>query len=129
MSFDIYNKKPKLIEPKIYKYYNEKIKAKELKNKLEQEEIIKQQNIANIPVVEPDLWYKKIGKNMWEFIKENYGFFLIITLISLLLYVRYIEVNSRKNKMKEAIDKINKEKEIEQFIELQQINKMLKQYE
>jgi hypothetical protein len=128
MSFDIYNKKPKLIEPKIYKYYNEKLRTKELKEKIKQDEIIKQQELANIPVILPDPWYKKIFVNIWEFIKENYGFFLIISLIIILLYVRYIEVNSRKKKMKDAIDKINKEKEIQQFIELQEINQQLSQY-
>ena len=30
--------------------------------------------------------------------------------------------------MKDAIEKINKEKELEQFIELQEINKKLKEY-
>ncbi len=129
MSFDIHNNKPKLVEPKIYKYYNEKLRTKELKNKMKQEEIIKQQEEANISVIEPDPWYKKVGESIWEFIKENYGFFLIISLISILLYVRYIEVNSRKKKMKDAIDKINKEKEIEQFIELHEINNQLSKYE
>lgn len=129
MSFDIYNKKPKLVEPKLYKYYNEKIRTKELKEKMKQDEILKQQEIANIPVIQPDTWYKKMFASIWEFIKEKYGFFLIISLISILLYVRYIEVNSRKKKMKDAIDKINKEKEIQQFIELQEINQQLSQYD
>lgn len=129
MSFDIYNKKPKLVEPKIYKYYNEKLRIKELKEKIRQDELDKKQELANIPVIEPELWYKKMFGNIWEFIKENYGFFLIITLISILLYVRYIEVNSRKKKMKTAIEQINKEKEIQQFIELQEINQQLRQYE
>lgn len=129
MSFDIYNKKPKLIEPKIYKYYNEKLRTKELKEKIKQDELLKQQELANMPVIQPDPWYKKMFGSIWEFIKENYGFFLIITLISILLYVRYIEVNSRKKKMKEALGKINKEKEIQQFIELQEINDQLRKYD
>lgn len=129
MSFDIYNKKPKLVEPKIYKYYNEKIKTKELKEKIKQDEKIKQLELENIPVIQPDPWYKKMFGSIWEFIKENYGFFLIITLISILLYVRFIEVNSRKKKMKDTIEKINKEKEIQQFIELQEINKQLSHFE
>lgn len=126
MSFDIYNKKPKLIEPKVLKYYNEKIKTKEIK---ERNKILKQQELENIPVIEPDTWYKKIVDTIWEFIKENYGFFLITTLISTLLYVRYIEVTLKKKKIKETIDKINKDKEIQQFIELQEINQQLRQYE
>ena len=129
MSFDIYNKKPKLVEPKIYKYYNKKIKTKELKEKIKQDEKNKQIELENIPVILPDPWYKTMFGSIWEFIKENYGFFLIITLISILLYVRFIEVNSRKKKMKDTIEKINKEKEINQFIELQEINKQLSQFE
>lgn len=123
MSFDIYNKKPKLIEPKIFNYYNEKNKAKELK------ETIKKQELAKIEMIDNEKWYKKLLENIWTFIKDNYGFFLMITLITLLLYVRYIEVNSRKKKMKEVIDKINKEKEIKQYLELQEINKQLEDYE
>jgi predicted PurR-regulated permease PerM len=123
MSFDIYNKKPKLIEPKIFNYYNERTKAKELK------ETIKKQELAKIEMIDNEKWYKKILENIWNFIKDNYGFFLMVTLIILLLYVRYVEVNARKKKMKEVIDKINKEKEIKQYLELQEINKQLENYE
>lgn len=118
MSFDIYNKKPKLIEPKILRYYNEKIQNK---NKIKQDEIITNAN------AEP--WYKNTCGCIGSFIKNNYGFFLIVFLILLLLYVRYIEVNNRKKKMKIVVDQANKEKEIEQFIELQELNKKLSQYE
>lgn len=121
MSFDNHNKKkPKLVEPKLYNYYNEKLK------KIKNDEITNKLVIE--AAIESNTWYKKISKNIWKFIKENYGFFLIISLISILLYVRYIEVNSRKNKMKDAINRIHKEKEIQQFIELQEINKQLSQY-
>jgi predicted PurR-regulated permease PerM len=123
MSFDIYNKKPKLIEPRIFNYYNERNKAKELK------ETIKKQELAKIEMIDNEKWYKKLLENIWNFIKDNYGFFLMVTLIILLLYVRYIEVNARKKKMKEVIDKINKEKEIKQYLELQEINKQLENYE
>jgi hypothetical protein len=123
MSFDIYNKKPKLIEPKIFNYYNERNKAKELK------ETIKKQELAKIEMIDNEKWYKKLLENIWNFIKDNYGFFLMVTLIILLLYVRYVEVNARKKKMKEVIDKINKEKEIKQYLELQEINKQLENYE
>jgi len=110
MSFDI-NKKPKLVESKIYKYYDNKVKIKE-NNKI-------------IPIIEYDPWYKKPYDCVCIFIKQNYKIFFIGFLISVLLYVRYIEVRLRKKKMKDTIDKINKEKEINQFIELQEINKKL----
>ncbi len=126
MSFDIYNKKPKLVEPKILRYYDEKIKIKQNKERIKQNDLIKQQEESNII---PTPWYKKICLNSWEFIKDNYGFFIIISLIITLLYVRYVEVNNRKKKIKNIIDKINKEKEINQFIELQKINKQLEQYQ
>jgi hypothetical protein len=45
-------------------------------------------------------------KSVWNFIKDNYGFFLMVTLIILLLYVRYVEVNARKKK----ISKYSREK-------------------
>lgn len=122
MSFDIYNKKPKLVESRILRHYNEKLRTKEIKEKIKQEEV----NLASIV---PDTWYKKMLKDIYQFIKDNYGFFLIIGLILLLLYVRYIEVNRRKKKMKNVIDKIQKEKEVKQFIELQEINKQLNEYD
>ena len=122
MSFDIYNQKPKLIEPKILKYYYQKLKRKQILDKLKNDEIIRNQQTifnSNLSI------HKKILVNSWDFIKENYGFFLICSLIIILLYVRYIEVTQRKTKMKTVIDQINKEKEIEQFIELQKINNKL----
>ena len=112
MSFSTEIKKPKLVENKLIKYYNDKNRQKELKIKINQEEVQKkqiQQEANNIPV-EPI--YKKILNPVWEFIKENYGFFIVVTLISILLYVRYIEVCRRKNKMKIVIDQINKQNEV-----------------
>ena len=129
MTFDIYNDKPKLVEPKLYKYYNNKLRTKEIKAKIKQDKIIKNNELSKIHVIKSDACYKKILINIWNLIKANYGFFLIISLISILLYVRYIEVNSRKKKIKNIIDKIEKEKEITQFIELQQINQQLRQYD
>ena len=109
MSFNIDIKNPKLVENKLIKYYNDKKSQKELKIKLVEEELQKKNleiDANNIPV-EPI--YKKLLNPVWMFIKENYGFFIIITLILILLYVRYIEVCKRKNKMKDIIDEINKQ--------------------
>ena len=109
MSFNIDIKKPKLVENKLIKYYNDKKSQKELKIKLVEEELQKKNleiDANNIPV-EPI--YKKLLNPVWMFIKENYGFFIIITMILILLYVRYIEVCKRKNKMKDIIDEINKQ--------------------
>lgn len=128
MSFDIYNKKPKLVEPKILKYYNEKQRNKELKEQFKLEEQQRDKQQLDIQQEEPVKWYTTMGNNIINFVKENYGFFLIVSLIIILLYVRYIEVEKRKQKMKTTIDQINKEKQIQQFIELQQINKELSKY-
>jgi hypothetical protein len=118
MSFNINIKKPKLVENKLIKYYNDKKSQKELRIKLIEEELQKKNleiDVNNIPV-EPI--YKKILNPVYELIKEYYGFFIIITLISILLYVRYIEVCKRKNKMKDIIDQINKQNEINNEVNL-----------
>lgn len=104
MSFESKLKKPRLVEGKLVKYYNEKYKQKELKI----EENVKLRQEMEIINNQPS-WYKKFCNICWDFIKENYGFFIIITLITILLYVRFIEVNKRKQKMKKIIDKINKD--------------------
>jgi len=96
MSFDLNLKKPKLVEGKLVKFFNEKYK-------LQQEKILHEQ----IQTLNSQPWYKLIGSYSWSFIKENYGFFILIFLILILLYVRYIEVNNRKEKMKGIINQIN----------------------
>lgn len=114
MSFNTDIKKPKLVENKVIKYYNNKKNQKELKIKLAEE--IQKKNLEieskNIPV-EPV--YKKLLNPVWEFIRENYGFFIIIILILILLYVRYIEVCKRKNKMKDVIKQINDKNQLEEI--------------
>lgn len=109
MSFNSVLKKPKLVEGKLVKYYNQKYKQKEMK----QEELLRQQQEMELNNVIPDPWYKKLMLQLWEFIKENYGFFIIVSLIVILLYVRYLEVNTRKEKMKKVIEQINKKQELE----------------
>ncbi len=115
MSFNMEIKKPKLVENKLIKYYNEKSRQKELKLKIAQEELLKKQLEEQANNIPPEPIYKKVLNPIWEFIKENYGFFIVITLISILLYVRYIEVSRRKERMKNVIDQINKQNEKEQI--------------
>jgi hypothetical protein len=47
--------------------------------------------------------------NARQTIINNYGFIFIISLLIILLYVRYLEVDRRKIKMQKIIDKINDE--------------------
>ncbi len=115
MSFNADIKKPKLVENKLKRYYNEKNRQRELKEKIAQEEFIKKQVEEQASIIPEEPMYKKVLNPVWEFIKDNYGFFIIITLISILLYVRYIEVNRKKERMKNVIEQLNKENEIEQI--------------
>ncbi len=103
MSYNSY-RKPRLVEPKLSKYYVNKIKEKDLKARLEQEEIIRQKaefELANQPA-EP--FHKKVTNYIYDFIIDNYGFVIMISLIGILLWVRYIEVNKRKAQLKEALE-------------------------
>lgn len=118
MSFDSYNKKPKLVETKLVKYFNDKFKQKEIKTKMLQEDLIKQQG-GNPESNDMQPYYKKIGLNIWEFLKENYGFFILFLLIILLLYVRYIEVSRRKEKMKNIINQINEQQKLKSILKKQ----------
>ena len=92
MSFDIYSNKPKLVDSKLIKYYNEKNKVVEVK----EPEVV--------PVIKEETPQDKILKYIKDFIIENYGFVILFTLILLLLYVRYIEVNKKKKKLKQIIE-------------------------
>jgi len=114
MSFNSY-KKPKLVETKLSKYYINKL--------LEQKNIIQDQSInKDVELVIPndDSLYKKITNYLYkcicymcanarQTIINNYGFIFIISLLIILLYVRYLEVDRRKIKMQKIIDKINDE--------------------
>lgn len=98
MSFNSYNNKPRLVDKKIIKFHVNKIKNIENESKIQQEDIIKK-NIE-IKEINNNKWYNKCISYIWAFIKENYGFVTIITLLIVLLYVRYLEVNRRKIKLK-----------------------------
>lgn len=100
MSFDIYSKKPKLVEPKLLKYYNDKNKEIEMKEMALKQELDK-------PIEKEDTITDTIMKCIKEFIIQNYGFVLLFTLIFILLYVRYIEVKNKKKKLKEIQQKDN----------------------
>ena len=50
----------------------------------------------------PNLFMKSylfIKNYLIKFIKEHYGFVLIITLLIILLYIRYVEVTKKKKKI------------------------------
>lgn len=108
MSFNGY-KKPRLVEPKLSKYYIDKIKEKELNAKIVQDEMLKQKIEFEILNQPPESFHIKIKNYLYNFISENYGFVIMISLLCILLYVRYIEVNKRKAQIKVVMDKINKE--------------------
>jgi hypothetical protein len=104
MSFDILSKKPKLVDLKLVKYYNEKLKMRDIQDKIKQDEIIKQQEIDELNNKPIETIMKRIGITILDFIKENYGFVILVFLLVILLYVRYIEVYKRKQKIKELIN-------------------------
>ena len=98
MSFYLHKSKPNLIDLKLLKNYNNKIKNKytivDSTTKIENTSYEKINNIKNI-----------IFDNIWNIIKEYYGFFIFLTLLIILLYIRYIEVNKRKAKIKKILFK------------------------
>jgi hypothetical protein len=122
MSFDSVNRRPKLVENKVIKYF----KQKNLIDKVNQDDIMVQQNIQQEMTIP---WYKKMGSQVWEFIRNNYGFFILILLILILLYVRYIEVNNRKEKMKNIMGKIDAEKHKKKLEKLLKMNKQKLRFE
>lgn len=100
-------KKPKLVESKLSQYYINKIKDKEAKIKMENDLLEKQKIELELLNQPKEPFYKKILDKVIEFIKKNYGFIIMSSLLIILLYIRYIEVNKRKIQMKEIMDKIN----------------------
>lgn len=106
MSFNSY-RKPRLVEPKLSRYYIDKIKEKELKAKVAQEEFTKQKIEMEMLNKPPEPFHKQVTNYIYEFIIDNYGFFIMLSLLGILLYVRYIEVNKRKAQLKEVVEKMN----------------------
>jgi len=98
MSFYLYKSKPNLIDPLILKHYNNKIKNKYLPLTIENKPLEKSLLVI---AKENTLNY------LWTLIKNYYEFFFIILLLLILLYIRYIEVNKKKNKIKKILEKIN----------------------
>jgi hypothetical protein len=61
-------------------------------------------------------WQQYILNSIKEFIRDNYGFLILLVLIIILLYIRYIEVLKRKekiNQMKKHFLKEEAEKELD----------------
>lgn len=94
--------KPKLIEPKIQKLITNKIEERKNKIILKEQELIQ---INNIEIPKPT--HKKLLNIFLEFLKKNYILIIIIILISILLYVRYIETKKRKQQLKHILEQIS----------------------
>lgn len=93
-------KKPQLIENKLLKYYNNKYTTPKIKfSTLDSPDIINKNDGFKFEFL------NKYYDEFFNIIKNNYGFFLIFFLLIILLYLRYIEVNMKKDKLKKIIDK------------------------
>ena len=82
-------KKPQLIDNKILKYYNNKY------------------NSPKIIIPEKNTQYEFLNVYYDDFInmlKNNCSFCVILFLLIILLYLRYIEVNIKKEKLKKIIN-------------------------
>ena len=99
--------KPNLVEYKIAKLITNKIEGK--KNKLINDEQIKEQQVIQeiIKNTPPEPFHIKIKIFLLDLLKKNYILIIIISLISILLYVRYIETRKRKEQMKYILEQIN----------------------
>jgi hypothetical protein len=60
----------------------------------------------------PKGFFESTCTNCINFSKKNYGFILLFILLSVLLYVRYIEVNKKKKYIKKLVEqkKLKKQK-------------------
>ena len=89
--------RPKLVESKISRYYSDKLKQKELSKQEIEIKLKEQKEALEIANTSP---IKLLFKDFINFIKENYGFFLLITLLVILLWIRYIETNRKKEQFR-----------------------------
>ena len=85
----INDKIPKLVDKKIKNYFINKIKLDNINVQ------------SNFNIIQ--IWYDFFKKIIINFIKEYYGFVLLLSLIIILLYIRYIDVNKRKEKIRTII--------------------------
>ena len=108
MSFELISKRPKLVESNILKYVNTMKKQKYLAKKEIEQKVIQEKEIEI--EVQSKTWYNKMSDYICEFIKENYGFVLLFILIILLLLIRYIECNKRKDRIKDIVVKYANDK-------------------
>lgn len=109
MSFENIPKRPSLVEKKILKFVNMK---KQRKIQIEQDKL------EQIKIEQENTTFNKISTYTIDFIKENYGFVLLVFLIGLLLFVRYVECNKRKDKIKEIVAKHAKKEESEEATDI-----------
>ena len=99
MSIYLYKAKPNLIDLKMLKNYDNKIKNRYI---IETPQIIVPEKSENN--------YLMIVKNiifnyLKNIIEEYYGFIIFIILFLILLYIRYIEVSKRKEKIRKILFK------------------------
>ena len=83
-------KKPKLVESKLIDYYTEQYRQKDLvQEKVKQNEMESTKN-----------FFTRVQEGTISFMKDNWGFVLILVLLILLLLLRWREVSNKKKENK-----------------------------
>lgn len=83
-------KKPKLVESKLIDYYTEQYRQKDLvQEKVKQNEMESSKNL-----------FTRVQEGTISFMKDNWGFVLILFLLILLLLLRWREVSNKKKENK-----------------------------